>query len=156
MMIMLHLASKVRLRIKANEQSEFYHLCLHYDTLMFNLDACSGIKIRSLLFFQAQWNGLTGQIIINKTDGLRKDFDLDIISLKEDGMEKVKLENYPVCMICICLNQYLSHMSKLGFCFLFTSLCKVVALTKYGRRFVLNVRNVTFKSLFPSQNIPRH
>lgn len=38
---------------------------------------------------QAQWNGLTGQIIINKTDGLRKEFDLDVISLKEDGMEKV-------------------------------------------------------------------
>lgn len=39
---------------------------------------------------QAQWNGLTGQIIINKTDGLRKEFDLDVISLKEDGLEKVK------------------------------------------------------------------
>ncbi|KAM7412763.1 hypothetical protein PAMA_020238 [Pampus argenteus] len=36
----------------------------------------------------AQWNGLTGQIIINKTDGLRKEFDLDVISLKEDGLEK--------------------------------------------------------------------
>uniref|UniRef100_A0A673I7Z7 Glutamate receptor n=1 Tax=Sinocyclocheilus rhinocerous TaxID=307959 RepID=A0A673I7Z7_9TELE len=41
----------------------------------------------------AQWNGLTGQIIINKTDGLRKDFDLDIISLKEDGMEKLFMES---------------------------------------------------------------
>lgn len=38
---------------------------------------------------QAQWNGLTGQIIVNKTDGLRKEFDLDVISLKEDGLEKV-------------------------------------------------------------------
>uniref|UniRef100_A0AAQ5XCB9 Glutamate receptor n=1 Tax=Amphiprion ocellaris TaxID=80972 RepID=A0AAQ5XCB9_AMPOC len=36
----------------------------------------------------AQWNGLTGQIIINKTDGQRKEFDLDVISLKEDGLEK--------------------------------------------------------------------
>ncbi|XP_077421916.1 glutamate receptor ionotropic, kainate 1 isoform X1 [Vanacampus margaritifer] len=36
-----------------------------------------------------QWNGLTGQIVINKTDGLRKDFDLDVISLKEDGLEKI-------------------------------------------------------------------
>lgn len=50
----------------------------------------------SLIFFpalslsQAQWNGLTGQIIINKTDGLRKEFDLNVISLKEDGLEKVK------------------------------------------------------------------
>uniref|UniRef100_A0A672NE03 Glutamate receptor ionotropic, kainate 1-like n=1 Tax=Sinocyclocheilus grahami TaxID=75366 RepID=A0A672NE03_SINGR len=42
---------------------------------------------------EAQWNGLTGQIIINKTDGLRKDFDLDIISLKEDGMEKLFMES---------------------------------------------------------------
>ncbi|XP_061538544.1 glutamate receptor ionotropic, kainate 1 isoform X3 [Phycodurus eques] len=36
-----------------------------------------------------QWNGLTGQIVINKTDGLRKDFDLDVISLKEDCLEKI-------------------------------------------------------------------
>uniref|UniRef100_A0A3B3Z1V2 Glutamate receptor n=1 Tax=Poecilia mexicana TaxID=48701 RepID=A0A3B3Z1V2_9TELE len=35
-----------------------------------------------------QWDGLTGQIAINKTDGLRKEFDLDVISLKEDGLEK--------------------------------------------------------------------
>uniref|UniRef100_A0A672KWW8 Glutamate receptor n=1 Tax=Sinocyclocheilus grahami TaxID=75366 RepID=A0A672KWW8_SINGR len=42
---------------------------------------------------EAQLNGLTGQIIINKTDGLRKDFDLDIISLKEDGMEKQFMES---------------------------------------------------------------
>uniref|UniRef100_A0A8K9UPI6 Glutamate receptor n=1 Tax=Oncorhynchus mykiss TaxID=8022 RepID=A0A8K9UPI6_ONCMY len=40
------------------------------------------------MFKEATWNGLTGQIIINKTDGLRKDFDLDVISLKEDGLEK--------------------------------------------------------------------
>lgn len=32
---------------------------------------------------------MTGRISFNKTDGLRKDFDLDIISLKEEGMEKV-------------------------------------------------------------------
>uniref|UniRef100_A0A8D0AGB1 Glutamate receptor n=1 Tax=Sander lucioperca TaxID=283035 RepID=A0A8D0AGB1_SANLU len=37
------------------------------------------------LFKEAQWNGLTGHIVLNKTDGLRRDFDLDIISLKEDG-----------------------------------------------------------------------
>ncbi|NXI79075.1 GRIK1 protein, partial [Rhipidura dahli] len=37
---------------------------------------------------QARWDGLTGRITFNKTDGLRKDFDLDIISLKEEGMEK--------------------------------------------------------------------
>uniref|UniRef100_A0A3P8WSL0 Glutamate receptor n=1 Tax=Cynoglossus semilaevis TaxID=244447 RepID=A0A3P8WSL0_CYNSE len=37
------------------------------------------------LFKGAQWDGLTGHIVLNKTDGLRRDFDLDIISLKEDG-----------------------------------------------------------------------
>ncbi|KAG9263675.1 glutamate receptor ionotropic, kainate 1 isoform X1 [Astyanax mexicanus] len=40
------------------------------------------------LFKEAQWDGLTGRIILNKTDGLRKDFDLDLISLKEDGTAK--------------------------------------------------------------------
>lgn len=47
----------------------------------------------ALLLPQAQWNGLTGQILVNKTDGLRKEFDLDIISLKEDGLEKVNSLN---------------------------------------------------------------
>ncbi|KAM3837358.1 glutamate receptor ionotropic, kainate 1 isoform 1-T1 [Vipera latastei] len=41
------------------------------------------------LIKEGRWNGLTGRISFNKTDGLRKDFDLDIISLKEEGMEKV-------------------------------------------------------------------
>ncbi|XP_022425556.1 glutamate receptor ionotropic, kainate 1 isoform X3 [Delphinapterus leucas] len=41
------------------------------------------------LIKEAQWDGLTGRITFNKTDGLRKDFDLDIISLKEEGTEKV-------------------------------------------------------------------
>ncbi|NWS96459.1 GRIK1 protein, partial [Mionectes macconnelli] len=36
----------------------------------------------------ARWDGLTGRITFNKSDGLRKDFDLDIISLKEEGTEK--------------------------------------------------------------------
>lgn len=53
------------------------------------------IRTRNIFFLcfcgQAQWNGLTGQIILNKTDGLRKEFDLDVISLKEDGMEKVRI-----------------------------------------------------------------
>nr|XP_020656261.1 glutamate receptor ionotropic, kainate 3 [Pogona vitticeps] len=38
---------------------------------------------------EAQWEGLTGRIVFNKTSGLRTDFDLDIISLKEEGLEKV-------------------------------------------------------------------
>uniref|UniRef100_A0A8C5S8Y4 Glutamate receptor n=1 Tax=Laticauda laticaudata TaxID=8630 RepID=A0A8C5S8Y4_LATLA len=38
---------------------------------------------------EAQWEGLTGRIVFNKTSGLRTDFDLDVISLKEDGLEKV-------------------------------------------------------------------
>ncbi|XP_055081792.1 glutamate receptor ionotropic, kainate 1 [Periophthalmus magnuspinnatus] len=41
----------------------------------------------------AQWNGLTGQVLINKTDGLRKEFDLDVISLKEDGLGKIGVWN---------------------------------------------------------------
>ncbi|XP_026643007.1 glutamate receptor ionotropic, kainate 1 isoform X6 [Microtus ochrogaster] len=40
------------------------------------------------LIKEARWDGLTGRITFNKTDGLRKDFDLDIISLKEEGTEK--------------------------------------------------------------------
>ncbi|XP_076876223.1 glutamate receptor ionotropic, kainate 1 isoform X2 [Brachyhypopomus gauderio] len=45
------------------------------------------------LFKEAQWSGLTGRIVLNKTDGLRKDFDLDLISLKEDGTAKIGMWN---------------------------------------------------------------
>ncbi|XP_029070237.1 glutamate receptor ionotropic, kainate 1 isoform X7 [Monodon monoceros] len=45
------------------------------------------------LIKEAQWDGLTGRITFNKTDGLRKDFDLDIISLKEEGTEKIGIWN---------------------------------------------------------------
>ncbi|XP_016071989.1 PREDICTED: glutamate receptor ionotropic, kainate 1 isoform X1 [Miniopterus natalensis] len=45
------------------------------------------------LIREARWDGLTGRIAFNKTDGLRKDFDLDIISLKEEGTEKVGVWN---------------------------------------------------------------
>ncbi|XP_066573855.1 glutamate receptor ionotropic, kainate 3 isoform X2 [Amia ocellicauda] len=38
---------------------------------------------------ESHWEGLTGRLVFNKTSGLRTDFDLDIISLKEDGLEKV-------------------------------------------------------------------
>lgn len=38
---------------------------------------------------QSQWDGLTGRLCFNKTTGLRTDFDLDIVNLKEDGLEKV-------------------------------------------------------------------
>ncbi|XP_024122285.1 glutamate receptor ionotropic, kainate 1 isoform X2 [Oryzias melastigma] len=44
------------------------------------------------LFKEAQWNGLTGRIVLNKTDGLRKDFDLDVISLQEDGAARIVAE----------------------------------------------------------------
>lgn len=53
----------------------------------------SSVVSRALFLPQAQWNGLTGQILVNKTDGLRKEFDLDVISLKEDGLEKVNSLN---------------------------------------------------------------
>ncbi|XP_060005407.1 glutamate receptor ionotropic, kainate 1 isoform X8 [Lagenorhynchus albirostris] len=45
------------------------------------------------LIKEAQWDGLTGRITFNKTDGLRKNFDLDIISLKEEGTEKIGIWN---------------------------------------------------------------
>uniref|UniRef100_A0AAQ4R3H4 Glutamate receptor n=1 Tax=Gasterosteus aculeatus aculeatus TaxID=481459 RepID=A0AAQ4R3H4_GASAC len=45
------------------------------------------------LFKEAQWDGLTGHIVLNKTDGLRRDFDLDIISLKEDGTSRIAVWN---------------------------------------------------------------
>ncbi|XP_056300418.1 glutamate receptor ionotropic, kainate 3 [Pseudoliparis swirei] len=38
---------------------------------------------------ESHWDGLTGRLSFNKTNGLRTDFDLDIISLKEEGLEKV-------------------------------------------------------------------
>uniref|UniRef100_A0A8C5E2L7 Glutamate receptor n=1 Tax=Gouania willdenowi TaxID=441366 RepID=A0A8C5E2L7_GOUWI len=37
---------------------------------------------------ESHWDGLTGRLSFNKTTGLRTDFDLDIVSLKEDGLEK--------------------------------------------------------------------
>ncbi|XP_071610980.1 glutamate receptor ionotropic, kainate 1 isoform X2 [Heliangelus exortis] len=45
------------------------------------------------LIKEARWDGLTGRITFNKSDGLRKDFDLDIISLKEEGTEKIGVWN---------------------------------------------------------------
>ncbi|XP_062870578.1 glutamate receptor ionotropic, kainate 1 isoform X2 [Trichomycterus rosablanca] len=45
------------------------------------------------LFKEARWDGLTGRIVLNKTNGLRKDFDLDLISLKEDGTTKIGVWN---------------------------------------------------------------
>ncbi|XP_047660470.1 glutamate receptor ionotropic, kainate 1 isoform X1 [Tachysurus fulvidraco] len=41
------------------------------------------------LFKEARWDGLTGRIVLNKTDGLRRDFDLDLISLMEEGTTKI-------------------------------------------------------------------
>ncbi|KAM7420048.1 hypothetical protein PAMA_014656 [Pampus argenteus] len=41
------------------------------------------------LIKEAHWDGLTGRITFNRTNGLRTDFDLDVISLKEEGLEKV-------------------------------------------------------------------
>ncbi|XP_070293467.1 glutamate receptor ionotropic, kainate 3 [Salvelinus sp. IW2-2015] len=38
---------------------------------------------------ESHWEGLTGRLSFNRTSGLRTDFDLDIISLKEEGLEKV-------------------------------------------------------------------
>ncbi|XP_078736606.1 glutamate receptor ionotropic, kainate 2-like [Lampetra fluviatilis] len=41
------------------------------------------------LIKEAQWEGLTGRLTFNRSNGLRTDFDLDVISLKEDGLQKV-------------------------------------------------------------------
>ncbi|KAJ8405083.1 hypothetical protein AAFF_G00330040 [Aldrovandia affinis] len=38
---------------------------------------------------ESHWDGLTGRLVFNRTSGLRTDFDLDIVSLKEEGLEKV-------------------------------------------------------------------
>ncbi|XP_037392925.1 glutamate receptor ionotropic, kainate 3 [Pygocentrus nattereri] len=38
---------------------------------------------------ESHWDGLTGRLSFNRTTGLRTDFDLDIVNLKEDGLEKV-------------------------------------------------------------------
>uniref|UniRef100_A0A8C7XZ88 Glutamate receptor n=1 Tax=Oryzias sinensis TaxID=183150 RepID=A0A8C7XZ88_9TELE len=40
------------------------------------------------LIKEAHWDGLTGRVLFNKSNGLRTDFDLDVISLKEEGLEK--------------------------------------------------------------------
>lgn len=40
--------------------------------------------------------------MINKTDGLRKEFDLDVISLKEDSLEKVNSELSGACSDIHC------------------------------------------------------
>lgn len=50
---------------------------------------CVSTITESPVVFQSHWDGLTGRLSFNKTTGLRTDFDLDIISLKEEGLEKV-------------------------------------------------------------------
>nr|XP_053772518.1 glutamate receptor ionotropic, kainate 1 isoform X1 [Desmodus rotundus] len=45
------------------------------------------------LIREARWDGLTGHIAFNRTDGSRKDFDLDIISLQEEGTAKIGMWN---------------------------------------------------------------
>lgn len=56
---------------------------------MTELFQCFSLLCRELLPPQAHWDGLTGRVLFNKTNGLRTDFDLDVISLKEEGLEKV-------------------------------------------------------------------
>ncbi|TSZ83236.1 Glutamate receptor ionotropic, kainate 2 [Bagarius yarrelli] len=54
-------------------------------------------------FMTASWDGLTGRVLFNRSNGLRTDFDLDVISLKEDGLEKeepyvmFKKSDKPLC-----------------------------------------------------------
>ncbi|KAI2665661.1 Glutamate receptor ionotropic, kainate 2 [Labeo rohita] len=60
------------------------------------------------LCLQASWDGLTGRILFNKTNGLRTDFDLDVISLKENGLEKIGTWDPPRG-----LNMSENHKSKI-------------------------------------------
>ncbi|KAJ0061362.1 hypothetical protein NL108_016856, partial [Boleophthalmus pectinirostris] len=59
------------------------------------------------LIKEAQWDGLTGRVLFNRTNGLRTDFDLDVISLKEDGLHKIGTWDPPSG-----LNMTDSHKSK--------------------------------------------
>uniref|UniRef100_A0A669AX07 Glutamate receptor n=1 Tax=Oreochromis niloticus TaxID=8128 RepID=A0A669AX07_ORENI len=58
-------------------------------------------------FMTAHWDGLTGRVLFNKTNGLRTDFDLDVISLKEEGLEKIGTWDPPSG-----LNMTETHKSK--------------------------------------------
>ncbi|XP_019727175.1 glutamate receptor ionotropic, kainate 2-like isoform X3 [Hippocampus comes] len=59
------------------------------------------------LIKEAHWDGLTGRVLFNKTNGLRTDFDLDVISLKEEGLEKIGTWDPPSG-----LNMSETHKSK--------------------------------------------
>lgn len=61
---------------------------------------CVSTMTVSCFVFQSHWDGLTGRLSFNKTTGLRTDFDLDIISLKEDGLEKVTSSAVPLTSTC--------------------------------------------------------
>ncbi|XP_062393788.1 glutamate receptor ionotropic, kainate 2 [Sardina pilchardus] len=56
--------------------------CHRHKPWRFGARFINGIK-------ESHWDGLTGRLSFNHSTGLRTDFDLDIISLKEDGLEKV-------------------------------------------------------------------
>uniref|UniRef100_A0A8C2XDX4 Glutamate receptor n=1 Tax=Cyclopterus lumpus TaxID=8103 RepID=A0A8C2XDX4_CYCLU len=56
---------------------------------------------------ESHWDGLTGRLSFNKTSGLRTDFDLDIISLKEDGLER-----YFFCLLNFLLRWNKSTVGK--------------------------------------------
>lgn len=89
---------------------------------MFVKPEIHGLCLPALFVPQAQWNGLTGQIIMNKTDGLRKDFDLDVISLKEDGLEKVNSLNclHHLQRIVIKIKAVIEGMSQLHLLYFFS------------------------------------
>ncbi|CAL8392042.1 unnamed protein product, partial [Gadus morhua 'NCC'] len=59
------------------------------------------------LIKEAHWDGLTGRVLFNKSNGLRTDFDLDVISLKEEGLEKIGTWDPPSG-----LNMSETHKSK--------------------------------------------
>lgn len=68
---------------------QFFVDCVYSYILLFYYLISNVASEDERLSFQSHWDGLTGRLSFNKTTGLRTDFDLDIISLKEDGLEKV-------------------------------------------------------------------
>uniref|UniRef100_A0A672MWC7 Glutamate receptor n=1 Tax=Sinocyclocheilus grahami TaxID=75366 RepID=A0A672MWC7_SINGR len=64
------------------KQVSSYSVKVMHTHIILSTDVLSEVK-------PSHWDGLTGRLCFNRTTGLRNDFDLDIVSLKEDGLQKV-------------------------------------------------------------------
>ena len=72
------------------------------------VSVCVCVRVHRPSLFQAHWDGLTGRITFNRTNGLRTDFDLDVISLREEGLEKVRVIGQSGAVrtalhVCVCV-----------------------------------------------------